>query len=389
MTDHSLQDYQETADLLYAIKGPLCGCDSYPELIAELGRQGITLPQIRATLHPVEADLHTHSTFSDGQLQPRRIVRLAKLMGLAAVAVTDHDSVSGVAEAVREGREIGIDVVCGVEFSTGRPGLEILAYFPHTERAVQFLHGEESAELRAYLKAIQDATHRRTLAIVPAVNEFVRENGARPEDDVAEPEIAEWYSGQEPFYPGTIAVLGLRRLSQERRDALGIHDPRVFNTKVVTPALKKLPPGGPEVSIYTVAGQVRAIREAGMRCITVLAHPIELTTKGKMSFDEAEALARELFNAGHIDGMEVNNARDTAETTARWVSLADAIGSRADRPFYSFSFSSDFHVLAPGVATGEITLGYGSLDERPGHRQGNLRPQTTWEELAGAMRYKP
>jgi len=387
MTDKSLQDYQKTADLLYAIKGPLAACDSYVEMITRLERQGIALPQIRATLSPVEADLHTHSTFSDGQLQPRRIVRLAKLMGLRAVAVTDHDNVSGIEEAVREGREIGIDVVCGVEFSTGRSGLEILAYLPETTGAVEFLLGDATAGLKAYLRGIQDDTHRRTLAIVPAVNEFLHENGSQ--DDITEPEIAEWYSGQEPFYPGTIAVLGLKRLSQERRDALGIHDPRVFNTRVVTPALKKLPPHGPAVSIDTVAGQVRAIREAGLRCITVLAHPIELTTKGKMSFDEAEGLARELFEAGHIDGVEVNNARDTEETTARWVSLAASIRSGADRPFCSFSFSSDFHVLAPGVATGEITLGYGSLDERPGHRQGNLRPQTTWEEFAGAIGYKP
>jgi len=50
------------------------------------------------------------------------------------------------------------------------------------------------------------------------------------------------------------------------------------------------------------------------------------------------------------------------------------------------SYTSDFHVLAPGRASGEITLGFGMLDERPGHRQGNLRPQTSPEELLDAMR---
>ena len=52
------------------------------------------------------------------------------------------------------------------------------------------------------------------------------------------------------------------------------------------------------------------------------------------------------------------------------------------------SYSSDFHVLAPGLATGEITLGFGLLDERPEFRQGNLRPQTSPEELLEAMRHR-
>jgi hypothetical protein len=52
------------------------------------------------------------------------------------------------------------------------------------------------------------------------------------------------------------------------------------------------------------------------------------------------------------------------------------------------SYSSDFHVLAPGRATGEITLGFGLLDERPEFRHGNLRPQTTPEEFLEAMRHR-
>ena len=52
---------------------------------------------------------------------------------------------------------------------------------------------------------------------------------------------------------------------------------------------------------------------------------------------------------------------------------------RATPPLIRCSFSSDFHVLNPGRAHGEITLGYGLLDED--HPNGNLRPQTTIEEL--------
>ena len=55
-------------------------------------------------------------------------------------------------------------------------------------------------------------------------------------------------------------------------------------------------------------------------------------------------------------------------------------------PLLMPGYTSDFHVLAPGRATGEITLAFGLLDERPGHRRGNLRPQTGAEELLEAMR---
>ncbi len=64
------------------------------------------------------ADLHTHTTASDGLYAPADNVRMAKEAGLYAVAITDHDTVAGVAEALRAGRELGIVVVPGVELST-------------------------------------------------------------------------------------------------------------------------------------------------------------------------------------------------------------------------------------------------------------------------------
>lgn len=63
-------------------------------------------------------DLHTHTTASDGSYAPAELVRYAQEKGLLAVAVTDHDTVAGVAEAVLEGGRIGVRVVPGVELST-------------------------------------------------------------------------------------------------------------------------------------------------------------------------------------------------------------------------------------------------------------------------------
>jgi 3',5'-nucleoside bisphosphate phosphatase len=70
-------------------------------------------------------DCHVHTTASDGIHSPSEVVRLARKAGLAAVAITDHDTVSGIDEAMEEGKRLGIDVVPGVEISTLWQGKEI------------------------------------------------------------------------------------------------------------------------------------------------------------------------------------------------------------------------------------------------------------------------
>ena len=62
-------------------------------------------------------DLHTHSTCSDGTLSPSEVVKLAKEKGLSAIALTDHDTIDGLVEAIETGRAIGIEVITGIEFS--------------------------------------------------------------------------------------------------------------------------------------------------------------------------------------------------------------------------------------------------------------------------------
>ncbi len=82
-------------------------------------------------------DLHIHTTASDGTASPAEVVRAANELGLSAIAVTDHDTVSGCAEAQAAGQELGIEVVPGVEFSS-RYGktIHILGYFLRTESPV-------------------------------------------------------------------------------------------------------------------------------------------------------------------------------------------------------------------------------------------------------------
>lgn len=70
-------------------------------------------------------DLHTHSCASDGTDSPASLVRKAARAGLQAVALTDHDTVSGLHEAQAAGRDCGVEVVRGCEVSAGSPYGEV------------------------------------------------------------------------------------------------------------------------------------------------------------------------------------------------------------------------------------------------------------------------
>jgi len=70
-------------------------------------------------------DLHVHSRFSDGDLTPEEIIPFLKKHGVEAVAVTDHDTVSGIDAARRAGEKHGVVVIPGVELTTYYEGMEI------------------------------------------------------------------------------------------------------------------------------------------------------------------------------------------------------------------------------------------------------------------------
>jgi len=91
--------------------------------------------RIRKAPQPDLVDLHVHSRASDGSLSPRDLVRHAREVGLKAIALTDHDTVAGVAEAAAAGREIGLEVIAGVEVSAEMDGgaCHILGYFVDPE----------------------------------------------------------------------------------------------------------------------------------------------------------------------------------------------------------------------------------------------------------------
>jgi 3',5'-nucleoside bisphosphate phosphatase len=80
------------------------------------------------------ADLHLHTKFSDGTFSPEEVVELARQRGLAALALTDHDTVEGCARAAAACERAGIEFISGTELTAEHEGQEIhiLGYFIDT-----------------------------------------------------------------------------------------------------------------------------------------------------------------------------------------------------------------------------------------------------------------
>lgn len=70
-------------------------------------------------------DLHLHTTASDGSFPPTDVVRMAAEAGFTAIAITDHDNTTGLAEAMEAGQRYGVEIVPGIELSADYHGIEI------------------------------------------------------------------------------------------------------------------------------------------------------------------------------------------------------------------------------------------------------------------------
>ena len=121
----------------------------------------------------MRADLHIHSTASDGTLSPLSLVELAARNGVDIIALADHDSVSGVAAATQAGVALGVRVVPGVELSAARAdqSIHILGYFvdvddEHFRSELAALRAARLRRARTIVLALQDAGYRISLDAV-------------------------------------------------------------------------------------------------------------------------------------------------------------------------------------------------------------------------------
>ncbi|PWW44293.1 MULTISPECIES: PHP domain-containing protein [Paenibacillus] len=252
-------------------------------------------------------DLHTHSQASDGMQPPAENVKLAKQRGLSAVALTDHDTVAGVAEAQQAGREYGIDVVAGVEISAraGGKDIHVLGYYVNTEDE-QFLDR---------LRGLREAREERNHLIIAKLQELGLEiswqevidglgRPLEPDESIGRPHMAD--------------VLVRKGYAADMRDA--------FN--------RYLAEGQPGyVSVPRVAPEdaCQWIKDAGGAA--VIAHP------GLYGDDE---LVRRILEDSRPDGIEVVHSDHGPEEERRYAELAQEFGLIQ-------TGGSDYHGVRQGV----------------------------------------
>lgn len=110
----------------------------------------------------VQADLHCHTQCSDGALSPRDVVGMAGKLGLLALGITDHDTISGWDEGEKAGRDFGIDILLGVELNTDWKGKEV--------HILGYGLNREDDELQNNLGKLSKAREQRILQIIEKLN---------------------------------------------------------------------------------------------------------------------------------------------------------------------------------------------------------------------------
>ena len=106
-----------------------------------------------------KADLHIHTTESDGLLSPKEVALWACKKNLKAISITDHDTINGIDEATSEAKKYDIIVVPGIELSTDYKGREIhvLGYYIdcHNEYLISILEKLKQSRYKRSIKMIE------------------------------------------------------------------------------------------------------------------------------------------------------------------------------------------------------------------------------------------
>ncbi len=255
-------------------------------------------------------DLHIHTTASDGTFTPEEVVREASRIGLAAVAITDHDTAAGYARAAAEGENCGLEVVPGIEISTKfRSAVHILGYYidaqsPALGEVLDWMHRdreERNVKLCAMLRE-------------SGVDIDIERMHARFGDLVGRPHFAE--------------IMIENGMARDMNDAFE----RLLN--------KNKPYFIPR-QFLPIERSIEIIREAGGTA--VLAHPFQYR------LDDAglRELIEHCMESG-LEGMECRYSGYDAAQTAYLEALAAEYGLVR-------TGGSDFH----GAIKGEIRLGEG------------------------------
>lgn len=269
-------------------------------------------------------DLHNHTTASDGTLSPAETVAYAAGKGLSAIAITDHDTASGAAQAASCAEKFGVEVIPGIEISADYMGygIHILGYF------IDPL----SASLKAVLDWIVSDRERRNGEIM----ELMRADGI----EVTSETMARRFPGAvigRPHFAALLADKGLCANVQEGFEKYLDKGKRYYKRRNFLP----------------LDSAFKAIRGAGGKA--VFAHPLQYG----MDTQALEALTGRLKDEGCV-GMECLYSGYTARESEYLMSLAKHFGM-------CVTGGSDFHGsrkpnIDMGSGTGDLRVPYELLE---------------------------
>ena len=247
----------------------------------------------------IKADLHTHSTASDGQYTPAQVVKMAKNTGIQVMALTDHDTVDGIQEARSTGDKLGIQVLRGIELSAKEyPNLHILGY----------QYSEDCPHLRALCGEMKKSRDERKFRII----DYLKGKGI----SISLEEVEAISGGKIIGRPHFAQIMVKHGYVKDNREA--------FDRYLDTPEFQTIERFKPDAR--TCIDTIHA--DGGL---VSWAHPYQVN----LDFDGTGKLAKQLADYG-IDAMECFYPRHTQEQTCLYCTLTDQLGLHR-------TGGSDFH----------------------------------------------
>jgi 3',5'-nucleoside bisphosphate phosphatase len=263
---------------------------------------------------PPRFDLQSHSTHSDGELPAAEVVRRAAEAGVELLALSDHDTIGGVAEALATGAQLGLRVVSAVEISA----VDADARVPRELHILGYNVDHTSPAFAERLTAFLADREQRTLRMAAAM----RELGFELDEAELRRRVAAGQPIGRPHVAGAVlaAPANAERLAAENIDDVG----SLIRTYIIEgkPAFRMR-------ETPTVAQATDAIHEAGG--VVVWAHPF-------WDIEDPEEVIEsvERFHALGVDGVEAFYVTHTREQTELLASRCAALGLLT-------TGSSDFH----------------------------------------------
>ena len=261
------------------------------------------------------ADLHIHSYFSDGFLSPMEVVEYAAKSGLRAIALTDHDTVDGLDEAIAAGKMFGVEVITGIELSATIDDRDI--------HILGYLFDHHDADFKKQVDLYKKERVNRAEKIVEKLNRF----GIRVDMDQVMVQAGKGAVGRPHIADAVVQAGFAKDTNSVFRDFLGYGGSAYEDKYKISP----------EVAI-------RLIRDAGG--VSFLAHP---------SFGMKQKYLQLLIKSG-VSGIECTHPKHTPEATLYFQRIVE-------QHHLLQSGGSDCHARDGNIFIGKYKISYSEIEK--------------------------